>query len=144
VLDTAEQGQGNTVLLSGELQYPIKAEDIQECWQVCTRNAGKSKYLEITLMKLSPVPGAVQWWGRIFADETHIDLTQIPARLRQQQTQTSNSSQFQENWLKAHSMFRERIAKGAHRQQEIVTKNDGADGGDDDDGGGGGRDREMS
>ncbi len=120
-----QQGQ-EQALLRGKLQYPTAPQDIQECWQVCTSDAGCSKFVEITLQKRSPVPGAVQWWGGLLAGEKPVDLSTIPARLRQQQGQASGNSSFQDNWVKAHSMFREKMAKGGGLQPQAVAADDDA------------------
>lgn len=119
-ISVRQQGQ-EQALLRGKLQYPTAPQDIQECWQVCTSDAGCSKFVEITLQKRSPVPGAVQWWGGLLAGEEPVDLSTIPARLRQQQGQASGNSSFQDNWVKAHSMFREKMAKGGGLQPQAVV-----------------------
>lgn len=88
----------STNILSGPLRYTINTENMAcnssskslltldpEDWEILTLtgssgSAQSVRALEITLRKLSPLPGAIFWWRNCFEGEEEIDVTKIAGR----------------------------------------------------------------
>jgi hypothetical protein len=88
--------------IQGPLQYDIEIDaDGLLDWELLTTDI---KYISLTLIKKSPLPGTTLWWSRVFKGDLEIDVSTIQGR-----KQTSQS--FAESWSEAHRMFREKVAE---------------------------------
>jgi len=99
------------VVLHGTVRYKFELNDDELCpvpWELVTI-AGR-RVLEITLKKLSPIPGAVIWWKHVFVDDPEIDVTAIPDRARSGGSGGAGTQDVANAWEEAHRLFKERAA----------------------------------
>lgn len=90
--------RGARALLEGALKDGAGGAD-------CATAIGEAdcaRLCKITLLKRSPIPGAVQWWSRVFEGDDTIDVTQIADR-----KQNSGGS-MSAVWAAAQARFHER------------------------------------
>ena len=108
-------------LIYGEFRYKFELIDDELCpvqWEIVSMeddNETKTlhRVLEITLRKLSPIPGAVIWWKNVFVGDSEIDVTTIPDRVK---SNTGAGNEASRAWEEAHRMFKEKVSN----QQPIV------------------------
>jgi hypothetical protein len=99
-------GASGTVVLCGAMKHGIDTESMTQAdlqrksvlqfdpadWEVKTlstqsgdtqtaQSSGQpTRFIELTMRKVSPLPGAVFWWNACFTHETEIDVTKIAGR----------------------------------------------------------------
>jgi hypothetical protein len=113
-------------LIEGTTRYKFEVNDDDICpvnWEIVSIPDPKvdtlaHRVLEITLRKVSPIPGAVIWWKHVFVDDPEIDVTKIADRVISSTSAASASA-----WEEAHKMFREKIA-AEHRQPIQIDLDD--------------------
>jgi hypothetical protein len=101
-----QDGSSGAVILSGTMKHGIDTESMTQAdpqyksvlqfdpadWEVktlSTQSGGTqtaqsssqhTRFIEVTMRKVSPLPGAVFWWNACFTHETEIDVTKIAGR----------------------------------------------------------------
>jgi hypothetical protein len=101
-----QDGSSGAVILSGTMKHGIDTESMTQAnpqrksvlqfdpadWEVktlSTQSGGTqtalsssqhTRFIELTMRKVSPLPGAVFWWNACFTNETEIDVTKIAGR----------------------------------------------------------------
>ena len=88
----------------GDLPYPIhyNEDDDELDWEIDNREG--RKYILLTLPKAMPMAGMAIRWSR--------PLKQLPPD--ESANSTTTTTQFQQTWEQAHTMFREKIAKAGN------------------------------
>jgi hypothetical protein len=122
-------------ILSGSLQFDILPNDKE-----ITQNSGladahidweiiemvippletKSRVIEITLKKKSPIPGTAFWWKNVFVGDPEIDLNEISGR-------SENSSIGLDSWQEAHRQFQQRVQENVKEQISVDISEDDDD-----------------
>jgi hypothetical protein len=101
-----QDGSSGPVILSGTMKHGIDTESMTQAdpqrksvlqfdpadWEVKTlspqsggtqttlSSSQHTRFIELTMRKVSPLPGAVFWWNACFTNETEIDVTKIAGR----------------------------------------------------------------
>lgn len=105
-LFTIQDAASNGIILSGHLKHGIDTENMTVAdpaqksvlafdpadWevkelitgtigsQVPSSSTQQTRFIELTMRKVSPLPGAIFWWSACFTHETEIDVTKIAGR----------------------------------------------------------------
>lgn len=103
-------------ILSGHLQFDIVPNDPKrdDCldspvdWELKAGDDG-NRYLEVTLRKNSPIPGAVFWWKNVFVGDGEIDLSNIQGRI--------GSTLSGSLWQAAHQQFQQNLRD--HKREPV-------------------------
>jgi len=88
-------------------------ESLTPDWELTTY-AGTRRYLSVTLLKATPMPGVTVWWSRVFeSGKEDIDVVRAGGG--------GGGAKMKEVWDEAHRMFKEKVGK---REKEEVFYDD--------------------